>query len=211
MKLCERYSPQKLTEIFGQPVQMLRAFCRQPYPSCWLLLGSPGVGKSATAYALASELGCHDEYSGLHTVTACDLSIDVTRELFQSTLRMRPMEGSGWHVLILEELDLLHEKVANFLKVALERRLPAKCVVVATSNSVEKLQEALVERFTVVAYSSGSSLASAVLPRLESIWREEYGDAPMPSGWEKRGWDGDRFSVRRALDGLQRSALAAMV
>ena len=67
------------------------------------------------------------------------------------------------------------------------------------------------KRFTVVAYSGGSSLASAVLPRLECIWREEYGDSPMPAGWERRGWDGDRFSVRRALDGLQRSALAAMV
>ena len=53
------------------------------------------------------------------------------------------MEGSGWRVLVIEELDLLHEKVANFLKVALERQLPTKCVVVATSNSVEKLQDAL--------------------------------------------------------------------
>jgi replication factor C small subunit len=211
MKLSERHSPQRLTEIVGQPTQMLRSFCRQPYPACWLFLGPPGVGKSATAYALANELGCTDEFSGLHTVTACDLSIDVTRELFQSTLRLRPMEGNGWHVLILEELDLLHEKVANYLKVALERQLPAKCVVVATSNSVEKLQEALVERFTVVAYSGGSNLASAVMPRLQSIWREEYGDAPMPAGWERKGWDGERFSVRRALDGLQRSALAAMV
>lgn len=210
MKLAERYQPRALTEIIGQPVHLLRSFCRNPYPACWLLLGPPGVGKSATAYALASELGCHDEFSGLHTVTACDLSIDVTRELFQATLRLRPMEGSGWHVLVLEELDLLHEKVANYLKVALERQLPAKCVVVATSNSVEKLQEALVERFTVVAYTGGSSLASAVLPRLESIWREEYGELPMPVGWERRGWDGERFSVRRALDGLQRSALAAM-
>jgi DNA polymerase III delta prime subunit len=210
MKLCERYSPRTLADVVGQPVTLLRNFCRKPYASCWLLLGPPGVGKTATAYALAADLGCRDEFSGLHTVAACDLSIDVTRDLFQSTLRLRTMEGKGWRVLIVEELELLHERVANYLKVALERSLPPRCVVVATSNSTEKLQEALVERFTVLAYSGGQNLAAAVLPRLKSIWREEYGDVPMPAGWERRGWDGERFSVRRALDGLQRSALAAM-
>lgn len=206
MKLSEKYRPKSLSEVIGQPpAMMLRKFAAKPYPSCWLLESSaPGVGKTATAYALAADIGCGDDMSGLHTVIASDLLIDKAREMFDHTLRMRPMFGSGWKVLVIEELEQLSDKVQTYLKVALETRLPERCVVVATSNGAGYLSKALLQRFTILSYSGGPTFAHAAQDFLCNVWRTEYGHHPMPAGWETWGWDSDHeFSLRQALDALQ--------
>lgn len=210
MKLSEKYRPKFLSEVCGQPeVRKLQGFVRNPYPSCWLLESGPGTGKTSCAYALAADLGCTDDWSGLHTVVASRFGVDEASKMFFQTLPLRPMQGRGWKVLVIEELEYLSPSCVNVLKVALEHQLPAKTVVVATSNDTTKLPVALYERFTVLYFNSGPEFAEASQDTLLEIWAEESGNAPLPACWSSWGWYGnDSFSFRRALDEMQQELLA---
>ncbi len=57
--LTDKYRPQTLSEIRGQDaiVKSLFGFIRQPTEQAFLFSGSPGTGKTSTAYAIARELG----------------------------------------------------------------------------------------------------------------------------------------------------------
>jgi hypothetical protein len=145
----------------------------------------------------------------LHVVPCSEFTVDYARELFGGggcvgSLHLRPFEGSGWHCLVLEEFDWLPPQTQRFLKVALETRLPRKCIVIATSNGAEKLDAALLQRFRRYAFGSGKQFAEAAQERLAEIWRQEAGDVPLPGEWRLWGqMPGGQFSLRVALDRAQ--------
>ena len=211
MRLSEKHRPHTLSDIAGQPaVRMLKALAAKPYSCCVLLeCECGGVGKTSTAIAFANDLGCEDDFSGLHIVPCSEFSVDYARELFGGgggcgTLHLRPFHGQGWHCLILEEFDWLPAQTQRFLKVALETRLPSKCIVIATSNGAGKLDAALLQRFRCYSYGSGKQFATAAQERLSAIWREEAGDLPLPPEWRLWGFTSDgQFSLRVALDRMQ--------
>lgn len=216
MKLSEKHRPSCLSEVCGQPaMRYLKALAQEPFSTAVLLEGGPGVGKTSSALAFAAEMGCIDEFSGLHIVPCSELDIAACRRLFEGSdaasapLRLRPMQGRGWHVLILEEMDWLNPAVQRYLKVALETRLPSKCIVVATSNGAGKLDGALIQRFTLFAFNSGSVLQHASQNRLAEIWLAESGDDTLPPGWSSWGFTADGWSFRRALDDMQRHLMMA--
>ncbi len=76
------------------------------------------------------DIGSVDEFAGLRVLPASELDIELCRELFEVSLRLRPLEGRGWHVLVLEELDgVASKQLERYLKVKLEHGLPTKCIV----------------------------------------------------------------------------------
>jgi len=205
-KLSEKYRPTTLDEVFGQPpVTLLKALVRDPYECCIMLDGPPGCGKTAAACALAHDLGCVDRMSGLYEVTASSFSADEARKMLRETLRMRPLCGAGWKVLVLEELEFLSPTTINFLKPAFDKNLPPHTIVVATSNDTSRLGETFLERFKPFrTFHAGKSFAVAAQQRLLAIWLSE-GQSPerLPSGWQTWGWCGERFSMRIALGMMQ--------
>ncbi len=64
------------------------------------------MGKSATAKALIHDLGVCP-FSGLVEYSASNLSIEEIRRLFGQTFRYRLMAGNPWHILPIEELELI--------------------------------------------------------------------------------------------------------
>ena len=210
MRLSSAYQPTTLDGIVGQPaiVRRLKKLVANPSPCCILLEGRGGVGKSATAKALIADLDVCP-FSGVVETCGSNLSIEEVRRLFGTSFRLRPMFGSPWHVLLIEELELLPSRnVSAALKNELsEQNLPPKLIVVATSNDASGLDEALLQRFDIFPFGSGNVFAEACLDRLHGIWAEVVGpEVPMPSVVANGGWHGDHFSMRRALNTL--SAIA---
>jgi len=211
VKLSEKYRPSLLSQVAGQrAVRVLQGWLLEPYPACFCLEGAPGTGKTSTAFALANELGCEDEFSGREVVIGSELSVDAARTLFQRTLRctpLQPLKVPAWHCLIIEELELVSPQCVTFLKVALETGLPARCVVVATSNNTAKLPQALRERFTLLSFGSGEAFANEAGDVVAAIWDAETHGEPLPAGWQSWGWEGDSYSMRAALDAVQQELL----
>jgi MoxR-like ATPase len=208
MNLQDRYRPRRLAEIVGQPqIYKLMALAARPRRSCWLCTGDPGTGKSATAHALAEELGC--SIFSKHPLKASDLNKDTAEQLFNQTLRSIPMDRAPVHLVILEEFErCVSAEVRAFLKGALDTGveaedggLPHRCVVVATSNDVSKIEPALLERFSLLNFSSGPEFALACQERLAAIWEAECPGVDMPKDWFLWGWQDElsRFSMRVAL------------
>ena len=111
------------------------------------------------------------------------------------------MTGSPWHILLVEELELIVSKHVNAaLKDELgEQHMPERLIVVATSNDASGLDEALLQRFEVFPFSAGPTFAEACQERLAWIWEQEVGaDVPLPAGVEQLGWRNGSFSMRRA-------------
>ena len=210
MRLSEKYIPTTLDEIVGQhaPIRRLKELVANPYPCCFLLEGLPGVGKTATANALAEDMGCCP-WTGKFTVKAPRLGIEKIEELFGHALRMRPMSGSRWHVLIIEELErCVSDAARTELKCQLsEGEMPEHLIVVATSNDISKLEPALLERFEKFSYSSGLAFAAECREWLTEVWAKEclqrgLGERDMPAGWMSWGVDRERFSLRMALNSM---------
>jgi len=217
MRLAEKYRPRGLDNVIGQPcVVKLRRFVAAPFATGWLFTGQPGTGKSATALALAADLGAVDEFSGLSVVCTAQLGKEEAERQVKR-LHQRCLIGQ-WNVLILEELERLSPQCQVFLKVALaSENLPARAVVIATSNDTSAIDPALLERFgKPLAFDGWMTLATAGAIRVARVWENETGGLPLPYGADRWGWytEGDRidgkrtrYSLRAAMDAMQQALL----
>ena len=114
MRLSRSYQPRTLDEVVGQPavIRRLKRLVAWPQPCCLLFEGLGGVGKSAAAKALIADLGVCP-FSGVVEYSASNLNIEEVRRLFGQTFRLRPMAGCPWHVLLIEELELIVSRHVN--------------------------------------------------------------------------------------------------
>lgn len=200
--------PATLDEIVGQPAtRHLRDLIANPRQSCWILEGTPGLGKTASAQAVAEALGCHDELSGCRQIPCTVLGVDEAKELFGRTLRLRYGSASGFNCLILDECEWLSPQCQRFLKDALDprTRMPKNLIVVATSNDCSLLDEALLDRFRLLTFQSGSHFQSACLDRLGVAWERLTGQSCLPYGADGWGFKDGGFSMRRAIRAFEQA------
>ena len=143
----------------------------------------------------------------MEMATELDRQRKSKRDFIVDTPAMRFAAGTdGAVALEVPQIDLgriplrptAHQQFANATGVN-----GTRVIIIATSNDASRLEKALRHRFRTYCFGGGPPFASACYDRLPKIWGGEAGDIPMPSDWQRWGWDGESFSMRLALDMLE--------
>lgn len=184
MNLCEKYEPETLSDVLGQDdaVLQLSEFVSNPYPTAFLFAGATGVGKTASAHCLARELGCDmesGEMGGVFEIPSGSQDTESVRNMLR-TLRTRPMFGSGWRVLIVNEADRMNRSAEMIWLDGLEK-LPPRTVIVFTTNEPERLSQRFRTRCEEIEFADDTQdLAPAVQGMLDNVWLAETGEPECP-------------------------------
>lgn len=209
--LLTKYRPRNLSEILGQSrvVEPLRLFAADPYSAAFLFFGESGVGKTATAQALAHDLGVaveEAELGGLFEIASGEQTAQNVRGLADQ-LRYRPLSGSGWRVVIVNECDKMRSE-AETLWLDILERLPARTVIVFTTNMPEKLSRRFRDRCEVYHFTHDrDELQPHIQALARRVWKEA-GKAGEPPSLDTLGMptlsddDAMHASFRLALQQL---------
>ena len=207
--LLVKYRPLKLTDVLGQPeiVRALQLWLKEPYSCGFLFHGESGVGKTSAAIALANELGCdvaEEELGGLFSIASGEQTADSVRDMLDH-LRYRPLCGSGWRMLVVNESDIMSRAAETIWLDGLEKLRP-QCVVIFTTNAPQKLSARFRGRCKSYAFESESHLLSPVIRDMaRRVWKAEVPRVPPPS------FDGLGLpTVLDRLDGLHASFRLAL-
>jgi len=149
--------------------------------------GQPGVGKTFTAYALANELGCtiagtqvEQVWGGFRELSSGDQLKDDVRESL-NWLHYRPMNKTGWKMLLLNEADKMSTEAQVVFLDGLEH-LPAQSCVVFTTNNPTGLDYRFRDRCLHFEYEAEvGRLKSAALALVRDVWQQETGRKDAPS------------------------------
>ena len=187
-------------------MHLLCMFAARPFPAAFLFEGETGTGKTTAAVALAAELGCDlsqkpPEFGGLYVIASGEQTADTVRNIY-STLWNCPFSGSGWKVLIVNEVDRISPQAETIWLDRLER-VPPQGVIVFTTNFSGKLSARFRDRCTRMAFESEApKLKGPACELLANIWRREVGTEPNMGdvkGVVERAIEDDRLSFRRAV------------
>ena len=184
MDLFQCYRPKCLDDILGQPgiVRSLKQYAADPYPAAMLFHGESGCGKSSGAVALAYALGCaveEQECGGLFVIPSGSQTGDSVKDVIRS-LHFRPMMGSGWRVLIVNECDRMSPAAEVIWLDALEA-IPPKSSILFTTNCPEKLSERFRQRCDLYAFTSSTEdLRPHIRAFAQRVWKEQVGKGRCP-------------------------------
>jgi len=207
--LTERYRPDGLAEILGQPAatRFLRKFARAPYRTVLLMEGETGTGKTTAGLALARALGCdadQEELGGVHQIASGEQTADSVREIYRR-IWLTPMYGSGWRVVVVNEADRMNGSAETIWLDRLEH-LPGRAVLVFTSNKPENLTRRFRDRCTRVMFEADAErLEAAALGLVLAVWRAETGRRGRPRIARQvvaAATEDGKLSFRRVLQGV---------
>ncbi len=203
-KLVDIYRPRTVAELSGQDWarDALSAFLADPQPGAFLFHGPTGTGKTSAALALAADLGVsveHAECGGLHVIASGEQTGESVRSAVNA-LWCRPMMGSGWRVIVVNEADCITSNAA-FKWLDVLEDLPPQCVVIFTTNDASKLPRRLRDRCEEVNFIGGALVLQAACEELSRrVWKEQTGRDDCPPLDAFGGWNVDgEASFRRLL------------
>ena len=182
--LLAKYRPLHLADVRGQPdvVRALALFAQDPYPTAFLLHGESGIGKTSTATALANELGCvidDNELGGFSEIASGEQTKDSVKDKL-NYLRYRPLMGSGWRVLVVNEADQMSIAAEGVWLDALEH-LTNQTVIIFTTNAPGKLSRRLRDRCEVFGFEwESAKLQPAIQDLARTVWLKEVGHGEPP-------------------------------
>jgi replication-associated recombination protein RarA len=183
--LTEKYRPTSLDAIWGQDtvVKVLRKFAANPYPAAFIFAGETGTGKTSAALALAAALGCdlaQKEFGGVQTIASGEQSADAVRDAYRQMFNI-PWHGSGWKVVVCNEADRMARPAETIWLDVLES-IPAKTVIIFTTNEAGRLSQRFLDRCTRLTFESDAEkLRASATALAAAVWKAETGKQPAPA------------------------------
>jgi DNA polymerase III delta prime subunit len=154
-----------------------------PYSCAMLFHGDSGIGKTSAAYALAYDLGCavdDAEVGGVFEIPSGSQTAESVWKILD-LLRYRPLRGSGWRVLMVNECDRMARPVETIWLDALEH-LPPMTVVIFTTNEPTRLSQRFHNRCEEYAFQGGSERLKPWIAALaRRLWEREGKGPPRNS------------------------------
>ncbi len=173
--LAEKYRPQTIAEFVGleKPKKILAKFAAQPYPSAWLFVGPPGVGKTSMALALANQIKAE-----LHHVPSQKCNAEAIDKACHDCWYV-PLSG-GFHTVLVDEADRMTAAAQLALLSKLDATaFPPNTVFIFTCNSTDGLEPRFLSRCRVIEFSS-YGMAGEIAAYLASVWHAEGGNGHGP-------------------------------
>lgn len=174
--LAEKYRPRRIAEFAGLEKQrkILSKLAANPFPSAWLFVGPPGVGKTSMALALVQELGAET-----HHIGSQQCRLDVLEDTVRHCNYV-PLSG-GYHVVICDEADAMSDAAQKYLLSKLDSSEPVPNTIwIFTCNARDRLEARFLSRCRVLEFSS-YGLNGALIELLRRVWQAESNSAPEPN------------------------------
>jgi replication-associated recombination protein RarA len=174
--LAEKYRPRAIADFAGLEKQrkILGKFAQNPYPSAWLFVGRPGVGKTSMAQAL-----CLQIKGELTHIPSQKCNAQAIEEACHHC-HFVPLNG-GMHVVLVDEGDRMTPAAQLALLSKLDATgFPPNTVFIFTANSVENLEARFLSRCRVLEFSS-YGMSDAIVEYLGRVWHAESENVACPN------------------------------
>jgi replication-associated recombination protein RarA len=173
--LTEKYRPRTVAEFVGleKPKKILAKFAVNPYPSAWLFVGPPGVGKTSMALALANQIKAE-----LHHVSSQKCNADAIDKACHDCWFV-PLAG-GFHIVLVDEADRMTPAAQLALLSKLDATaFPPNSIFIFTCNETGTLEPRFLSRCRVIEFSS-YGMAGDIAEYLDNVWHAEGGNGNSP-------------------------------
>jgi hypothetical protein len=175
MQLVDRYKPTTIDAFAGvdRAKKILSAFVQKPYTSAWLLIGPSGLGKTTMAFAAAEAIGASTQVGGgVYHIPARKADLEAI-DTIVGECRHRPMLGSKFNVVIIDEADRMTLPAQHALLSKLDSAdPPTDTIWFFTANDTTSLEERFLSRCRKIQFSADGLLAPGAA-LLKKIWKAE--------------------------------------
>ncbi|MBA2858766.1 replication factor C small subunit [Methanococcus maripaludis] len=151
----EKYRPEKLSEVVGhhEIIKRLTNYVEKKSMPHLLFSGSPGVGKTTAALALAKDLyGETWRENFLELNSSDERGIDVIRTKVKDFARTKPIGDAPFKVIFLDESDALTSDAQNALRRTMEKYSDI-CRFILSCNYPSKIIPPIQSRCAIFRFS----------------------------------------------------------